>query len=169
MTAFARQCLWLLASLAVMGPVCASSDTRVSITALPALPATGELVVSHRVAGIALDGFDPVGFFEKARPVPGKAEHELQHGGATWRFATQANREAFMATPDVYMPLFGGHDPLAVAAGRAVAGRPHHFAVLDGRLLVFSLAETRDRFAGSPDMLAQATARWPDVERQLAR
>lgn len=169
MTAFARQCLLFVASLAAIGPAIATSGAKIPITALPELPATGELTVSHRFAGIALNGFDPVAYFDKSRPVPGKREHELQHGGATWRFATEANREAFISAPDAYMPLFGGYDPLAVAGGRAVAGLPQHFAIRSGRLLVFSSAEMRDRFVASIDMLETAAGNWPAVESQLAR
>ncbi|MGL4440799.1 MAG: YHS domain-containing (seleno)protein [Bosea sp. (in: a-proteobacteria)] len=155
--------------MAFSGAAFGASDTKVSMTVLPPLPAAGELVVSHHMAGIALGGFDPVAFFDRLRPVPGKPEHELQHAGATWRFANMANRNAFMAMPDVYAPLFGGYDPLGVTAGRAVAGLPQHFLISDSRLMIFSTVDTRDRFLASPGMLDTAVARWPAVERQLAR
>lgn len=168
MTAFARQCL-LLALLGVFSGQVLASESRASLVPLPLLPAAGERIVTHRTAGIALDGFDPVAFFDRSRPVPGQPEHELQHAGATWRFATAANLGAFRAAPDIYMPQFGGYDPLAVANGRAVAGLPQHFVVRDGRLFIFASSDGKDRFLASPDLLAAAIDKWPDVERQLAR
>ena len=59
-----------------------------------------------------------------AQPVAGSANFELRYGGAVWRFRNVGNRDAFAAQPDVYMPQFGGYDPIGVARGVAVAGNP---------------------------------------------
>ena len=32
--------------------------------------------------------------------------------GAIWRFRNEGNRAAFAADPEVYMPRFGGYDPV---------------------------------------------------------
>ena len=53
----------------------------------------------------------------------GNPELELRYGGAAWRFCNVGNRAAFAAQPEVYMPQFGGYDPVGVARGVAVAGK----------------------------------------------
>lgn len=162
MTAFARQLARFVVCLLLCGPTHAASSANT-------LPGTGERIVRHHTSGIALDGFDPVAYFEKSRAVAGKAEHELQHSGVTWRFASRSNHEAFAANPDAYMPLFGGYDPASVSLGQPVAGSPEHFAMLNGRLALFFTALTRDQFVSTPTVLADALAKWPQVEHQLAR
>ena len=39
--------------------------------------------------------------------------------------------------PDVYMPQFGGYDPLGVARGVAVAGNPNVWLIAGERLFLF--------------------------------
>ena len=51
--------------------------------------------VDHR--GLALKGHDPVAYFSAAKPTPGLAQFNAQHQGATYRFASAANRDAFVA------------------------------------------------------------------------
>src|SRR5262245_36793066 len=84
--------------------------------------ATTDQVVANRHTGLAIDGFDPVAYFVNAEPKPGRSGLEFRHAAVTWRFANEGNRAAFMADPDVYMPRFGGYDPIAIARGVATAG-----------------------------------------------
>ena len=42
-----------------------------------------------------------------------------------------------MADPDVYMPRFGGYDPVGVARGVAVPGDPRLWLIADERLYLF--------------------------------
>ena len=90
-----------------------------------------------RHTGLAIGGYDPVAFYTDGRPVPGSPDLEFQYGGTIWRFRNIGNREAFAARPDVYMPKFGGYDPLGVARGVAVAGNPDVWLINGGRLFLF--------------------------------
>jgi hypothetical protein len=85
--------------------------------------ATTERIVVDRHTGLAIGGFDPVAFFTDGRPTAGNPESELRYGGAAWRFCNIGNRAAFAARPEVYMPQFGGYDPVRVALW-AVPGNP---------------------------------------------
>ncbi len=74
----------------------------------------------------------------------GRAELELRYGGAIWRFRNEGNRAAFAADPDIYMPRFGGYDPVAVARGAATPGHPELWLIAEQRLYLFYSAEARD-------------------------
>lgn len=147
----------------------AAFSNRVPVPGASDLPTLSETVVRHGPAGIAIHGFDPVAYFLPGRPLGGRAEHELNDGVAVWRFASASNRAAFVADPEVYRPLFGAYDPVAVANGRAAETSPEHFLVSDGRLLLFRSADSRAEFAKRPELMAEAIRNWPSVERQLAR
>src|SRR5215471_9559087 len=117
---------------------------------VPAGAATTERVVVDRHTGIALYGFDPVAYFTDAKPLAGRADFELWLAGATWRFRNEGNRAAFADHPEVYLPRFGGYDPLALAHGVALPGNPRYWAVADNRLYLFKSREARAAFASDP-------------------
>jgi YHS domain-containing protein len=136
---------------------------------VPALAATTERVVINRHTGLAIDGFDPVAYFIDSAPKPGRAGFELRRGGVSWRFANEGNRAAFAADPEIYMPRFGGYDPVAVARGSAAAGHPSLWAVAHNRLYLFFSEETLAAFKANPDSLIEAAERhWPEVREDLA-
>jgi YHS domain-containing protein len=140
------------------------------LTATPMRAATTELVVMNRHTGLAVDGFDPVAYFTEAAPRRGRAEFEARSSGATWRFANEGNRAAFASAPDVYMPRFGGYDPVAVARGGAAAGHPELWLIVRQRLYLFYSEDARAAFAADPeDAIAAAERHWPEVQRTLAR
>lgn len=130
-----------------------------------ATPGLDERVVADPSSGIALYGYDPVAYFTEKRATPGKRQFEAEWGGAAWRFASDANRAAFLSAPQVYAPRFGGYDPAAVARGAAAAGHPLVFAVRGDRLYLFRNTADRDAFAGPQ----AAEAAWPKVEAGLGR
>jgi YHS domain-containing protein len=133
-----------------------------------AVASVTELVVADRRAGIALYGFDPVSYFLDASAAAGSETHELMFQGFAWHFRSEANRAAFRADPDVFVPRFGGYDPVALARSAPVAGHPAIFAVHRGRLYLFQKTENRDAFLADPEMaLEAARAAWPRARASL--
>ena len=64
-------------------------------------------------------------FHRRARRCPEKASSNRCLPARYGVSGASGNRAAFAANPDIYMPRFGGYDPLGVARGVAVAGNPH--------------------------------------------
>jgi hypothetical protein len=131
--------------------------------------ATTEQVVADHHGGIAIGGFDPVAYFVDAAAESGKAEFEHTHAGVVWRFRNEGNRAAFAADPDVYMPRFGGYDPMGIVRGVAVPGDPRQWLIADERLYLFYSRAARDAFADDVAALAaRADAQWPAVLQTLS-
>jgi hypothetical protein len=131
--------------------------------------ATTEQVVTDRNTGLAISGFDPVAYFIDGAPIPGKDEFEHAFAGAVWRFRNEGNRGAFMIDPEVYMPRYGGYDPVGVARGVAVPGDPRLWLMRGERLYLFNTPEARDAFAGDVERLAAiADSKWIEVQRTLS-
>lgn len=124
-------------------------------------------IIADPNSGAALFGFDPVAYFLDARAVPGRIQLQTVHGGRVWHFASRANQAAFEADPQPYIPAFGGHDPLGIAAGFAVAGNPQTFAISDKRLFLFRDDNSRAVFLREPARLALADRNWPLVRRDM--
>jgi hypothetical protein len=126
--------------------------------------AATERIVVDRHTGLAIGGYDPVAFYTDGKPTPGDPDLEYAYGGAVWRFANIGNREAFMERPDVYMPQFGGYDPLGVAHGIALAGSPVLWLIAGERLYLFYDQKRLAAFAAEPERIGSAADRkWPEV------
>ncbi len=134
--------------------------------AAPLIGGAGE-IVADPLTGLALGGFDPVSYFLPGGPRPGRRELDHLWGGAAWRFAGEANREAFRRAPEAYAPRLGGHDPEAAARGLLVAADPGVFAVRDGRLYLFRTPGARERFLADPALAGLAEARWGSLRGEL--
>ena len=121
-------------------------------------------VFTGLVKGVAVGGFDPVAYFTDGKPVAGKAEITLQHEGATWRFASEANRDAFKADPAKYAPQYGGYCAYAVAHGSTAKGDPNAWTVANGKLyLNYNKGIQKDWDKGKAGFIAKADAKWPSV------
>jgi hypothetical protein len=148
------------------------STLLLCFTALPfgsALAAvTGELVVADQRSGVALYGFDPVAYFVRGEAEIGSEDFELTFSGLSWRFSSEANRTAFRAQPDAFVPQFGGYDPIGLARGAPVSGNPAIFVVHEGRLFLFQKPEHRVSFLVAPNASIEAARlNWPHARRSL--
>ena len=131
--------------------------------------ATTERIVVDRHTGLAIYGVDPVAYFTDRRVVVGRPEFEYRHAGAIWRFGNEGNLGAFKADPDVYMPRFGGYDPVGIGRGVPTGGFPGLWAVFEQRLYLFYTVEARRTFLANPaSVIAAAVARWAEVKSELS-
>ncbi len=112
--------------------------------------------------GAAIRGYDPVAYFSDGKPVKGAAQFTHQWKGATWRFASAANRERFAATPEKYAPQYGGYCAYGVAQGYTVAIDPAAWSVVEGKLyLNYSTSVQAKWKEDVPGYIRKADANWP--------
>jgi YHS domain-containing protein len=113
---------------------------------------------------LAVSGHDPVAYFREGRPVVGQRTFEHKWNGATWRFASAENRDAFAAAPERYAPAYGGYCAWAVAQGYTASGDPKHWTIVDGRLYLNYDAEVNARWkADVPGFIASGDRNWPRI------
>src|SRR5262249_51341711 len=96
------------------------------VLAAPASPpaAAPERIVNDSNTGLAISGIDPVAYFTDRAALAGRPENEYRYAGVIWRFLNPGNQAAFVANPEVYLPRYGGYDPVAIGRGVAVPGNP---------------------------------------------
>lgn len=137
------------------------------VVALPVLPVSAamtERVVVDPQSGLAMNGYDPVSYFTDAAPLFGRPDQEARYAGVIWRFRNEGNKAAFIADPEVYMPRYGGYDPIALGRGVAVAGNPLLWAMIGERLYFFHNQAARERFIADPnEAILHADNKWPMV------
>lgn len=141
----------------------------IAATIHPVEAATTEYVVVDRYTGLAINGFDPVAYFTDGTALPGREAFEYSFAGAVWRFRNEGNRAAFVANPDIYIPRFGGYDPVGIARGSGVPGDPRVWLITENQLFLFRTPEARAAFRVDPDRtMATAEIQWPTVQRTLS-
>ena len=69
----------------------------------------GEVAIMSGFSGdVAIRGYDPVAYFTDGKAVQGSEAYSYKWLGATWRFASDAHRRLFAASPISYAPQYGG-------------------------------------------------------------
>lgn len=117
--------------------------------------------------GAAIKGYDPVAYFTQARPVPGSAQFTLRHKGATFRFASAANRDAFAAAPERYAPQYGGFCAYGTSRGYKADIDPAAYTIVDGKLyLNYSKSVQATWNQDRAGYIAKADGQWPQVAPQ---
>jgi YHS domain-containing protein len=137
---------------------------------LAPLPVSAEGVVNASSwTGTAIEGYDPVAYFEEGRPVEGDSDYAHEWMGATWYFASAENRDLFAADPEKYAPQYGGYCAWAVSQGYTAKIDPLAWAVVDDKLyLNYSLDVQKQWQQDVPGNITKADANWPDIRAELA-
>lgn len=110
--------------------------TVILVTASGCWAAAGKDSIQNIDDGLALKGYDPVSYHSEG-PVKGKETLSLSYGGATYRFASTENLEAFNKSPDRFLPAYGGWCAWAMLDGEKVDVDPRTYKVIDGRTYLF--------------------------------
>lgn len=115
----------------------------------------------QRTGNLALHGHDAVSYFSGA-PLRGDSTHTVTWRGATWHFASEANRALFEAQPERYAPQFGGFCAYAASKGFTASIDPSAFRVEREKLYVFNDASARDDFIAElpAGVVARAEQQW---------
>ncbi len=125
---------------------------------------TSTAPVNVSAAGIALQSYDPVSYFTAGKPVLGSEAYSAEHEGATYRFSSAENLEAFQADPAKYAPQHGGYCRMGVALGKKLDGDPTLFRVDNGKLSVYSYPAALKGFSGDVEGNgAKADANWSEI------
>lgn len=110
---------------------------------------------------LMLQGFDPVSYFEGARPARGLASLATRHRHGTYRFASAASRDKFLVNPDRYAPQYGGFCSKGVSYAIRAGGNPEVYEIRDGRLFIFVNDYARNYWRTDPgDFIAKADGYW---------
>jgi YHS domain-containing protein len=144
---------------------------RRTLLAIPALFVLPRVALAGKpeiftglVQGVAGGGYDVVSYFKGGEPRRGEAKFATNWKGATWRFASQANLDAFKADPEKYAPQYGGYCAYAVSRGYTAKGEPEAWTVVDGKLYLNYSLDVRKTWADDiPGNIAKANGNWPGV------
>jgi YHS domain-containing protein len=118
--------------------------------------------------GTAIEGYDPVAYFNDDQPVEGDSDYLYEWMGATWYFASAENRDLFVADPEKYAPQYGGYCAWAVSQGYTAKIDPQAWTIVDDKLYLNYSKDVRTQW--SQDVrgnISKADDNWPAIRADL--
>jgi YHS domain-containing protein len=141
-----KHLVWVIASMAA-ATVFAASDKNVD------------------AKSVALKGYDPVAYFVDGKPMQGAEKFMAKHDGATYYFASEKNRDAFVAKPEKFAPQYGGFCAYGAAKGGKFETDPAAFTVVEGKLYLNKNASVQKLWSADvPGFIKQADMSWPQLK-----
>ncbi|MCI0445758.1 hypothetical protein L0244_22790 [bacterium] len=120
--------------------------------------------------GLAIRGYDPVAYFNLNEPESGKKDFEFEFMGATWRFVSAENRDAFKNDPNKYLPQYGGYCAYGMSHGYAAPIDPAAWSIVDGKLyLNFSRDVRREWKKDIGGHIKRADVNWPKIPKKTVQ
>jgi YHS domain-containing protein len=115
--------------------------------------------------GVAMRGYDPIGYFVEKQAMKGKVTFAVKLDDETIYFLASAeNRAIFIAEPKRYAPQYGGYCAYGAASGATVRVDPKVFRMIDGKLYLFSSQGIAAKWSkDSAEYIKKADANWSSV------
>ncbi|MFT5847080.1 YHS domain-containing (seleno)protein [Psychroserpens sp.] len=87
--------------------------------------------------GYIAKGYDVVAYFDN-QAIEGKKEFTTMHYGINYKFSSEKNLKTFIASPEHYIPQYGGYCAYAIAINsEKVDINPKTFEIRDRKLYLF--------------------------------
>lgn len=83
---------------------------------------------------VAIQGFDPVAYFESNKATLGTKDISTELNGAIYYFSNEENRKLFLNNPTQYQPQFGGYCAYGMSEGHKAHITPEAFTIVDNKL-----------------------------------
>ncbi len=115
-------------------------------------------------SGVAVEGYDPVAYFDPGEAIKGKPEFSAQYNGVSYWFSSEANRDTFKADPEKYIPAYGGFCAYGVAQGAKAPIDPAAFTVVNGKLYLNLNKSIQNTWNEDiPGYIEKADKNWPGL------
>lgn len=117
--------------------------------------------------GVALHGYDAVAYFDRKAAVKGVPAQVATYQGVRYQFADAASKAKFAATPERYIPAYGGFCAYGVARGFKVDVDPEAWSVVDGKLYLNVSKSIRTTWRkDAPRYIGKADSNWATVKNK---
>lgn len=110
---------------------------------------------------IAIQGYDPVAYFESSKAVKGNKEITSTFRNVVYHFSTENNKITFLKNPNQYIPQFGGFCAYGMSEGYEAPIRPEAFTIVDNKLyLNYNLKVKETWLKDKKNRIQKANENW---------
>ncbi len=115
---------------------------------------------------LLLDGHDVVSYFTENTHRKGKAQFSSTYKGVTLHFSSADHKAKFDASPEAYLPQFGGYCANGIVYGIPWGGDADAWKIINGKLYIFGGSSSRKAFElDIPGNIALAEKYWAEEVR----
>jgi YHS domain-containing protein len=112
---------------------------------------------------LMLFGYDVVSYFTEGHERAGSPAIKSEYKGVAFRFSKAANKALFDASPEKYIPQFGGYCTNGIVYGIPWGGDADRWKIIDGKLYMFGGQGSMDAFMlDVPRNMALADKYWSE-------
>jgi YHS domain-containing protein len=113
--------------------------------------------------GVAIRGYDPVAYFTQSDAVKGNKSITAEHNGAKYQFSSDEHKALFVASPEKYLPAYGGYCAFGVAmAVQKFPTDPKAWTIVDGTLYLNLNPKVKKRWSTDiPGFINGSENNWP--------
>lgn len=116
---------------------------------------------------VAIQGYDPVAYFESNKAIKGNAKINAEFNGAIYYFSSESNKELFLKNPSQYEPQFGGFCAYGISEGHESPIKPKAFTIVDNKLyLNYNLKVKEIWSEDRATRIEKATVNWEKIQKE---
>ncbi len=136
-----------------------------SVNSAMAFDENSTAAINIDAENIAVQGYDVVSYFAKSTPEKGKDMFTAKHNGATYHFAKEIHRDAFVGNPDKYAPQYGGFCAMGAALNKKFDADPTAWKIIDNKLYLNLNADVQSKWTPSAQAnIDKANMLWSDIK-----
>ena len=105
--------------------------------------------------GVILKGYDAVAYLKQGKALKGNPSISSSYNGATYYFASKADKAEFDKNPAKYVPQYGGFCANSISKNKLKDIDPNVFFIYKGKLYVCSSHAAVKEFSSKPDVNIQ--------------
>jgi YHS domain-containing protein len=111
--------------------------------------------------GVAIQGYDPVAYFEVGKAVKGIKDISTNFQEAIYYFSTEEHKTSFLKNPMQYIPQFGGYCAYGMSEGYNAPISPEAFTIVNNQLYLNYNLKVRETWLKDRDKrIEKATKNW---------
>ena len=116
-------------------------------------------------SGKAIRGYDPVAYFNEAKPVMGKDELVYIWNNSNWYFSSQQNLDSFKTNPGKYAPQYGGYCAYGLSNGYKAPTSPDAWTIVNGKLYLNYNTQVRESWDKKrEERVEKADKNWLEIK-----
>ena len=142
---------------AIVLPVSALENAAVAQSFTP--------IVKDPESNVAIEGYDPVGYFTENKAMLGDPAFRAEYEGAVFFFAKAEHRDAFLENPKKFIPAYGGYCTETIAAGALTPASPLNWTLHGDRLYLTRSPAANEAFRGRrAESIEAADQHWKQAD-----
>lgn len=116
---------------------------------------------------VALQGYDPVAYFEINKPTEGNKEINAKYNGAIYYFSSESNKALFLKNPSQYEPQFGGFCAYGMSEGYEAPIQPDAFTIVENKLYLNYNLKVKEMWSKERTArIEKAIVNWENIQKK---